>query len=282
MRETDRAADMRRGPLSCEDARMATKIDPPKLGAPRSSGTSSKTTPTKPEAAKAGSKTATSKAAPAKSAGGKGAAPTSKASPSAASGRSSAAAPASRRAAIRSDVKPIDRSKGEGRKLTEEELRKAAAEGRKIVAYAPVELEEFLRGYRTLGELEGISKAEQYRMAELGYRFLTEGKTAQGRDVFFGLVALDPFDAYFLTCLGSAHQQEKKTEEAERLYTRALEINPYQTTARTHRGELRAMSGRLQEAIEDLTRAVKDDPVGKDPAVKRAAVLLKAIESKLI
>lgn len=250
---------------------MATKINPPRT--PKAPGTnagapSSKARIAAPQGAASSSPASTRKSASTRASAAR-------------EPNEAASAPGGRRATIRTDVKPLDRTKGEGRILTEDEIRKAAAEGRKIVAYSPTELDEFLQGHRTLGELEGISKEEQYRMAEMGYRFLTEGKLAQGRDVFFGLVALDPFDAYFLTCLGSAHQQEKKNEEAERLYTRALEVNPYQTTARTHRGELRAMTGRLQEAIDDLARAVQDDPDGKDPAVKRAAVLLKAIQAKL-
>ncbi len=186
-----------------------------------------------------------------------------------------------RRAVVKPNVKALDKDKGKGRKLTEDEIKKAAAEGKKIVAYAPSELDAFLKGHRTLGELEGITKKEQYRMAEVGYRFLTEGKLKEGKEVFFGLVALDPYDAYFLTCLASAHQQNNENDEAERLYSRALDVNPYQTTARAHRGEIRAMAGKLHEAVEDLTRAITDDPQGKDPAVKRAAVLLKAIQVQL-
>jgi Flp pilus assembly protein TadD len=187
----------------------------------------------------------------------------------------------SRRAVVAPKLKFVDVSKGQGRTLSQDEIKKAAARGKKIVGYAPSELQAFLAGNRTLGEIEGISKKEQYKMAEVGYRFLTEGKLPQAKQIFFGLVGLDPFDAYFITALASAHQQSGDAKEAERLYTRALEINPFATTARAHRGELRAMSGRLTEAVDDLARALIDDPSASDPAVKRAAVLLKAIQQKL-
>lgn len=200
----------------------------------------------------------------------------------AAKGKAEPEQPSSRRAAIKQPVSSgIDKKKGAGRKLTQEEIDKAAAEGRKIVAYSPNEMELFLKGHRTLGEIQGISKEEQYKMAEVGYRLLSEGKLAEGKQVFFGLCALDPFDSYFITCLASAHQQENDAKEAERLYTRALEINPWNVTARTHRGELRALDGRLSDAVDDLTRALQDDPKGNDPAVKRAAVLLRAIQAQL-
>lgn len=189
----------------------------------------------------------------------------------------------SSRRAIAPSVLPkrVDTEKGKPRKLTDAEIKSAAAKGKKIVAYDPDQLYAVMQGHLTLGEVEGISKKEQYRMAEVGYRFLTEGKLQKGKDVFFGLVALDPYDAYFVTCLASAHQQGGDVKEAERLYSRALAINPFQTTARAHRGELYAMSGRLSDAVADLARAMRDDPQGKDPAVRRAAVLLRAIEVQL-
>lgn len=191
--------------------------------------------------------------------------------------------PSSRRAMIKAPTAPPPRdpTKGLGRKLTDAEVKKAAAEGKKIVAYSPTELAQWAQGNRTLGELQGISKKQQYEMAEVGYRLLTEGKLKEGKDVFFGLVALDPFDAYFLTCLGSAHQQTGDAATAERLYTRALEINPYGVTARAHRGELHALAGRLREAVDDLERVLKDDPGGKDPATQRAVVLLRTIQAQL-
>ena len=163
---------------------------------------------------------------------------------------------------------------------TAAELDKARAAGR--VAWSPNAVTAFLQGSRTLGELEGISKQEQYEVAQLGYRLLSEGKLKEGKDVFAGLVALDPFDAYFLTALGSAHQQLDEKQDAERCYSRALEINPFSATARTHRGELRALAGRLAEAVDDLARVLKDDPLAKDPATPRAAVLLRAIQAQLV
>jgi tetratricopeptide (TPR) repeat protein len=173
------------------------------------------------------------------------------------------------------------KSTGAGRVPTADELAKLKEMGQELVAYDRADLEKFLLGSRTLGEIEGISKAEQYKMAEVGYRLLSEGKLKDGRDVFAGLCALDPFDAYFLTCWGSAQQQLGELEEALRLYSRALEINPFSPTARTHRGEIWALQGNLQDAIADLTRVMTDDPEAKDPATKRAAVLLKAIAVQL-
>lgn len=187
----------------------------------------------------------------------------------------------SRRALGTPEAPKRDDKQGLGRQLRPSEIRKAAAEGKRIVAYSPAEVREFLLGNRTLGELQGVSKKEQYEMAELGYVLLTEGKLKEGQEVFHGLVALDPFDAYFFTCLGSACQQLGEVEDAERCYSRALEINPYAVTARAHRGELRGESGRLLEAVDDLERVLRDDPTGREAATQRAAVLLRAIQMQL-
>ncbi len=157
----------------------------------------------------------------------------------------------------------------------------AQAKGLKVAAFRPTDVEAFIAGRMTLGELQGISKAEQYSMADVGYRLLSEGKLDKAVQVFTGLAALDPFDAYFLTALGSAHQQKNLLNEADRFYSRALEINPFSTTARAHRGEVRALLGRPVEAVADLKRAVQEDPAAKDPAVQRARVMLASIMREL-
>jgi tetratricopeptide (TPR) repeat protein len=164
---------------------------------------------------------------------------------------------------------------------TPTQLARAQQANAKITRFDPTDVEAFLRGYVTLGELQGISKPEQYEMAKTGWTLLSEGKVDKAIQVFTGLAALDPYDAYFLTALGSAHQQKNLLAEAERFYTRALEINPYSTTARAHRGEVRALLQRPLDAITDLKRAVQEDPDGKDPAVQRARVMLASIAKEL-
>lgn len=136
-------------------------------------------------------------------------------------------------------------------------------------------------GQITLGDLEGISKAQQYEMAKVGYAALVGGKLDTAKTVFEGLLALDPFDVYFLSALGSVAQQRNELEEAERRYSRALEINPYSPFALAHRGEVRLMQGKLEAAVDDLLRAIEEDPAGRDPGVQRARATLTILVQQI-
>lgn len=153
--------------------------------------------------------------------------------------------------------------------------------GERPPAWDPVRIEQFLRGQITLGDLEGITKHEQYEMAKVGYSYLTSGKLDRARTVFEGLLALDPYDAYFHTALGSIAQQQSNLDEAEARYTRALEINPFSPVARAHRGEIRMLRGRVGEGAEDLIRALQEDPEGREPSTIRARATLQAVREQL-
>lgn len=153
--------------------------------------------------------------------------------------------------------------------------------GADLRAYDPQRVREFMEGHLTLGELMGISKDDQYTIAKTGYGFLNEGKHAQAKTVFEGLLALDPYDAYFNTVLGSIAQQSGALDEADRRYSRSLEINPYWSVPLAHRGEVRLSQGKVMEAISDFVDAVKNDPKAEDPATQRARALLGTIQSQL-
>ncbi len=157
----------------------------------------------------------------------------------------------------------------------------AEKENATLTGWSPDEVMEFAKGQLTLGEVEGISKADQYGMAQIGHTLLTEGKLEQAGTIFEGLHSLDPFDAYFLTALGSIAQQQGKNEEAENHYTRVLEINPFSIPARAHRGEVRVMLGKLGEAVEDFTGVAQEDPKGIDPAAKRAHSIVQVLMTKI-
>lgn len=159
-----------------------------------------------------------------------------------------------------------------------EEAKKA---GVQLVAHDPNRVQAFLHGHITLGELEGISKESQYQMAKIGYDYLREGKLDQAQKVFEGLRALDPFDAYFLTVLGAIAQEKGDAEQADKLYSRALEINPFSVMALANRGEIRLSQGRVDEAIADLAKALSEDPEGKEPASRRARVLVAMMRDQL-
>lgn len=139
----------------------------------------------------------------------------------------------------------------------------------------------FLSGHLTLAELEGVPKSDQYEMAGVGYTLFSEGRLAAADRIFRGLHALDPYDAYFLTALGSIAQQQNRLDDAEGHYTRALEINPFSIAARAHRAEVRVLAGRVEEAVTDLERVAREDPAGSDPAARRAAAVAQVVRQQL-
>lgn len=176
-----------------------------------------------------------------------------------------------------SRVRP--RSVDEAFRLTNQDAPPEGAEGERI--YPPRLLEAFLQGRITLGDLEGVTKQEQYQMAETGHAYLTQRKLDKAKVVFEGLLALDPFDAYFNMALASIAQQEERYEDALQLYARALEINPFSPTAYANRGEIHVMQGNLHVGVEDLVKALELDPKMKEPATERARSTLMVLREQL-
>ena len=147
------------------------------------------------------------------------------------------------------------------------------------IAWHPARLQQFIRGQITLGELQGVSKKEPHRIAELGHRFLSEGKLDNATKIFEGLIALDPHDDYAFTALGAIAQQRGELEVAEELYARAIALNPTSSIAHARRGEVLAALGRSKEAGQDLLRAIELD--GELRAAQRAKAALAALGSQL-
>lgn len=150
----------------------------------------------------------------------------------------------------------------------------------KSMPYSPQKLQAFLAGRLTLADLEGVTKTTQYELAEIGYKFLQEGRIDRAEKVFAGLLALDPFDAYFHLVMGSIAQRRKDLPSADKFYSRALEINPWSIHALSNRGEVRLQQGRILEAIDDLVKAIDEDRQGLDAASQRARLLLDAVMKK--
>jgi len=142
------------------------------------------------------------------------------------------------------------------------------------------DVEAFVAGHRTLAELEGVSKHEQLRIAEVAHGLLERGDVDAAHRLFVGLHALDPFDAYFCLALGGIAQQEGKLEEADRFYGRALDVNPFALPAWANRAEVRVGQGRIEEAMADFARVAELDPDCVDPVSARArAVVEMLVES---
>ncbi len=154
-------------------------------------------------------------------------------------------------------------------------------EGKAGRTYNEQHLAKFLMGQMTLGDLEGITKQQQYQIAQVGHAYLSSGKLDEAKKVYEGLLALDPYDAYFHMALGSIAQQKEQYEEAIKRYSRALEINPFSPTAHANRGEIRVMTGQLPEGAEDLVKAIQLDPDMKEPATVRARATVRVLKEQL-
>jgi tetratricopeptide (TPR) repeat protein len=140
-------------------------------------------------------------------------------------------------------------------------------------------LQDFVSGRRTLAELEGIPKNHQYEMAKTGFHKLAAGKLEDAREIFLGLLALDPSDAYFHGALGVVAQQLGEPGVARRHLDKSIALNPYVAYVWVHRAEVRLGQGELTAAVEDLSRALALDETRRDPATRRAQAILQAIAS---
>jgi tetratricopeptide (TPR) repeat protein len=176
------------------------------------------------------------------------------------------------------EKQPKDLSFAEVFRIDKPETEEGEPAGR---TYNETHLGKFLMGQLTLGDLEGVTKQQQYQIAEIGHAYLTSGKLDEAKMVFDGLLALDPFDAYFHMSLGSIAQQRNDLDEADARYSRALEINPFSPTAHANRGEIRVMTGRLEEGSADLVKAIQLDPDGKEPATIRAKATVRVLKEQL-
>lgn len=131
-----------------------------------------------------------------------------------------------------------------------------------------------MRGAITLAELEGITTDQQKQMAEVGRRFYVGGQSPEARQIFRGLMVLDPKNAYYPFMMGVIAQHEKRFDQALLHYDRAVTLNPYGVIALAHRGELRLRLGRVEEAVSDLLRSTRADPTARQPTTKHARALL--------
>lgn len=152
-----------------------------------------------------------------------------------------------------------------------------APEDAGTVAFDPRLVRQYILGNITLGEMEGIDKETQYKLAERGFALMEEGQLEQAEEVMKGLIALDPYDSYFHTVLGSIHQRSQRLDDAVEEYSRALQTNPFNTAALANRGEIRFNQGKLAEASDDLRKAIESDPKGEEAAGIRARMLAQAV-----
>jgi tetratricopeptide (TPR) repeat protein len=142
-------------------------------------------------------------------------------------------------------------------------------------------LEKFIKGDITLAEMQGVDPESQEKLAGLGYNLLTSGKLEEAKQMFEGLIALNPQEPYFLLAAGSVAQRQERWDDAERWYSLCLERDEKNVAALANRGETRLVLERPVDAADDLMAAVKLDPDGEEPTTQRARALLMELKKQL-
>jgi Flp pilus assembly protein TadD len=137
-------------------------------------------------------------------------------------------------------------------------------------------LASFVDGEVTFAELEGITFERAQQIAQVGCDFAAAGQHDEARQIFEGLVAINPKDAAAHAALGTVYQKLSRNEDALLSYSEALLLDAKNPVALANRGELRLKLGDA-EGMKDLVSAVAADPAGELPASRRAQALLKAV-----
>lgn len=141
-------------------------------------------------------------------------------------------------------------------------------------------LDALASGALTLAELEGLTAAEAYSIADFGWMLLEQGRAEAAALVFETLTLANPRHAYFHALRGAALQRAGSAEAALASYAAALEADPNETGALVNRAELlagRGEPGDLDEVVALLERALTLDPDAARPETRRARALAEAL-----
>jgi Flp pilus assembly protein TadD len=141
-------------------------------------------------------------------------------------------------------------------------------------------LSELAAGTRTLAEIEGLTAAEAYSIADFGWMLLEQGRADAAALVFETLALSNPVHGYFHALHGAALQRSGARALALEAYSRALAVDPNETGALVNRAELligRAEPGDLDEVATLLGRALSLDPTATRPETRRARALVEAL-----
>ena len=140
-------------------------------------------------------------------------------------------------------------------------------------------IDAVISGETTLAELEGLTAAEAYAIADFGWTMLGQGRIEAAAAIFESLTISNPRHAYFHALYGSALQKLGDVEASLEAYARALAIDPDETGALVNRAELLLGSETCDsdEVTELLGRSLSADPEATRPETRRARVLIAAI-----
>ena len=110
-------------------------------------------------------------------------------------------------------------------------------------------------GRTTLKEFRGYSDDALRAVAKQGIVLFQQGKTADARTLFQGLMAVNPRDAYFARLLGVAECAAGNLEGALAAFDLSLKLEGEEPGGYVGRAEVLLVMGQRARAVEDLKRA---------------------------
>jgi tetratricopeptide (TPR) repeat protein len=140
------------------------------------------------------------------------------------------------------------------------------------------------RGETTLAELENLTAAEAYAIADYGWTLLEQGRAEVAALLFETLALANPRHAYFHALHGAALRRTGDLERALEAYDAALAADPDETAALVGRADLLAErgAGDGDEVASLLERAISLDPEGARPETRRARALVASLASRVL
>jgi len=129
--------------------------------------------------------------------------------------------------------------------------------------------------------MKSWSDSDLYVVREMGRVFLSEGRCSLARQVFRGLVALDPSDSYAQSGLGMALIQLGEFEAADQALAEAIRLDPEDWTAALHLAEFRLRRGISPAARDAAQLAERATRANHCPAdVRRRAEYIVRIHQR--
>ena len=135
-------------------------------------------------------------------------------------------------------------------------------------------VQKWLRGEISARELFALNDDTIQALADHGYMLYEQGKYRLAAIVFEALSAFDNLNPEYQKMLGSIYQLEGHWDAAYYRYTLAMKTQPNDIHLLVNRGEVLLKLGRNKEATDDLKNAILQDRSNKNPATRRARVLL--------
>jgi len=141
-------------------------------------------------------------------------------------------------------------------------------------------LARWAAGKVTLKEIKGYTDDELYAIAHTGYFFLMQGKNAEAKTLFEGLVAIDPRNDYYYRALGVIFHKLGDADRAIKQFSYAIQVNPKAAAGYVNRAEVYVSQNRAQEAGADLRKALEVITPKEPQLARKARALLGVVTRK--